>query len=122
MPENSTGCYRPRKIITSFEAEEQRLDGHGGMVYSVCWSPDGTRLASAAGDKTVRIWNVKTGQEEQCLKGHANWVSSVNWSPDGTRLASASYDHTVRIWNGSTGQEEQRLDGHGGMVYSVCWS
>jgi predicted GTPase len=66
----------------------------------VCWSPDGTRLASASWDKTVRIWNGSTGKEEQRLEGHSSGVYSVSWSPDGTRLATASNDNTVRIWNG----------------------
>jgi WD40 repeat protein len=56
------------------------------------WSPDGTRLASAANDKTVRVWDPETGTELHQLSGHTNSVVSVAWSPDGTRLASASED------------------------------
>jgi len=32
------------------------LNGHADHFYSVCWSPDGSRLASASADETVRVW------------------------------------------------------------------
>ncbi len=71
---------------------------------SVAWSPDGSQLASASDDKTVRIWDARTGQEVSQLQGHSDRVRSVAWSPDGSQLASASDDKTVRIWDASTDQ------------------
>ena len=43
------------------------LEGHTSGVNSIAWSPDGSRLASASGDKTVRIWNPATGQSVSTL-------------------------------------------------------
>ncbi|HET9253889.1 MAG TPA: hypothetical protein VFO16_01645, partial [Pseudonocardiaceae bacterium] len=63
------------------------------------WSPDGTRLASASTDDTVRVWNPATGQELATLTGHATGVDALAWSPDGTRLASASNEGTICIFN-----------------------
>ncbi len=39
-----------------------------GDVRDVCFSPDGTRIASASHDKMVKLWNVATGQETLTLK------------------------------------------------------
>ncbi len=73
----------------------------------MAWSPDGTKIGSGSSDKTLKIWNAKTGKCESTLTGHALHVSSVAWKNDGTKLASGSYDKTVRIWSvGSAGTFE----------------
>jgi WD40 repeat protein len=74
------------------------LRGHTGNVTSVCFSPDGRRLATASSDKTVKVWDTRTGQELLTVRGHTDAVNSVCFSPDGQRLATASSDKTVKVW------------------------
>ncbi len=67
-------------------------------VLAVAFSPDGTLLASAGVDRTVRIWETATGAVVRTLTGHTSRVSAVAFSPDGTLLASAGNDLKVRLW------------------------
>jgi eukaryotic-like serine/threonine-protein kinase len=68
-------------------------------IYSMDFSPDGSRLATAGDDSTIVIWDTETWSRLAELRGHTQYVSSVSFSPDGSRLASASGDGTIRIWN-----------------------
>jgi WD40 repeat protein len=100
----------------------QTLEGHSSRVWSVAFSHDSTRLASASGDSTVKIWDASSGACLQTLEGHGNTVNSVAFSHDSTRLASASDDSTVKIWDASSGACLQTLEGHSSTVNSVAFS
>ena len=78
------------------------LSGHTDDVYSVVYSPDGSRLASGSLDNTIKIWdatvNANTSTPITTLSGHTDNVYSVTFSPDGLKLASGSTDETIKIW------------------------
>ncbi|MBP5975020.1 CHAT domain-containing protein [Brasilonema sp. CT11] len=98
------------------------LKKHTFSVNSVSFSPDGKTLASASYDKTVKLWDVNTGQEVKTLNGHTHSVTSVSFSPDGKTLASASRDKTVKLWDVNSGREIKTLNGHTSYVFSVSFS
>jgi WD40 repeat protein len=87
---------------TSKEGRE-RMEGHSGPVYALAVTPDGHRLISASHDKTIKVWDLRTGGCEATLTRHQGVVSAVAVSSDGTRLASASADCTMKIWDLNTG-------------------
>ena len=72
------------------------VEGHGDMVTSVCFSPDGWRLASGSADETVRLWGAEMGACVKTLEGHGGPVTSLCFSPDGRTVASGSQDLTAR--------------------------
>ncbi len=64
----------------------------------VVFSPDGTRIATAGRDGTMRLWDPETGQELLVLAGHRSGVSAVAFSPEGNRLAAAGEDGSIRLY------------------------
>ncbi|MDM3857430.1 MAG: hypothetical protein PT120_21700 [Aphanizomenon gracile PMC649.10] len=99
---------------------QKTLNGHSDLVRSVAYSPDGQTLASGSGDKTIKLWDVKTGNLLQTLTGHSDLVLSVAYSPDGQTLASEGDD--IKLWNVKTGKLLQTLEGHSSSVWSVAYS
>ena len=65
------------------------LKGHTGHVYWASFSPDGSRIVTASGDRTANVWDARTGAVVLTLKGHADAVHSASFSPDGSRIVTA---------------------------------
>ena len=93
----SSSPNQPSKTLGETFSPNLTLKGHSDSVWAVAISPDGKMLASVSTDKTIKLWNLATGQELRTLKGHSDWVNSVAFSPDGKTLASGSSDKTVKL-------------------------
>jgi hypothetical protein len=103
-------------------ASLKRLDdadrgrGHSRKVNSVAVSGDGRRAVSASEDRTLKVWDVRTGRELLTLSGHSEGVMAVAMSEDGQRAVSGSFDGTLKVWDLRTGRELLTRSGLSGVM------
>jgi WD40 repeat protein len=66
----------------------------------VCFSPDGTMLASGSmGLGEVILWDIQTGRPRRILKTRTDGIISLAFTPDGKKLLSGSVDGSVKVWD-----------------------
>lgn len=75
------------------------LTGHGQCVQDVVASCDGRFALSGSWDKTIRLWDLNTGQTIRRFVKHTSDVNSVAFSADNRQIVSGSRDKTIRLWN-----------------------
>lgn len=92
------------------------LTGHDHTISSIRFTPAGTHLLSASRDKTVRVWEVKTGYCVRTIYGHSEWVKCVSPSWDSQYVVSGSIDQTARVSNILTGENKLAFVGHDHVV------
>jgi len=92
------------------------------MVLCVAFSPDGARLAAGSADRTIRLFEAKSGRQAHVLRNHADWVQTISYSPDGAHILSASRDRTVRISSASSGELEATYTGYETAVFAAIFS
>jgi WD40 repeat protein len=62
-------------------------------------SSDGAYALSSSWDKTLRLWELATGNTTRTFVGHTNDVLSVSFSADNRQIVSGSRDRTIKLWN-----------------------
>jgi len=70
-------------------------EGHTGVVR--CLQTDGSRILSAADDKTIKVWDLPTGRRLVTLRSHSDGVTCLQFND--FYIVSGSYDKTVKLWD-----------------------
>jgi WD40 repeat protein len=88
-------------------ASQKRLHlllGHENSANCVAFSPDGRLLATGSADRTIRIWNVDTGDVKHVISAHRDEIDSLAFSPDGRTIASGGGTGTIAFSHVETGR------------------
>ncbi|XP_059852693.1 notchless protein homolog 1 isoform X3 [Delphinus delphis] len=99
-----------------------RMTGHQALINQVLFSADSRVIASASFDKSIKLWDGRTGKYLASLRGHVAAVYQIAWSADSRLLVSGSSDSTLKVWDVKAQKLATDLPGHADEVYAVDWS
>ena len=103
--------------------EVEKLKGHRGYITCLQFHPlESWLLASSSGDRTVRIWDLKTFKCTGVLMSHKKICFTVAWSQDGNFIASGGADKHVKLWDAPKKRFICTLKWHSNWVNSVAFS
>lgn len=82
----------------------KEIPAHTYTINDISLHPSGQIFATAARDRTVRLWQVSNQKllkvlDWQKFKGHEHSVNTITWDATGEYLISGSDDRTICIWN-----------------------
>lgn len=102
---------------------DRRLEGHSGFVSDVALSNNGEYVVSSSWDKSLRLWNLKSGESVAKFLGHTKDVLSVAFSPDNRQIVSGGRDNVLKMWNvKGECMYTNTADGHSDWVSCVRFS
>lgn len=79
--------------------------GHKGDILDIAFNRDGSFMATASADKTIKIWQVPSGEVIKTFEGHTDAVRYVRFVQDDKLLISVSEDLSTRVWEIETGKQ-----------------
>jgi WD40 repeat protein len=101
-------------IIASWSA-------HDDTIFGLDFSRDGTQVATAGGDRLIKIWDLATHKELARLEGHSAQVLSVAFNADATEVVSGGADKELNVWDVKSREKVISLGSHTSAVHAVSW-
>ncbi len=108
--------------------ELKHLAGHNGAIFALAFARNGQLLASASGDRTVKLWDVKTGERLDTRGESLKEIHTLAFQPNGRRLAAGGVDNRIRVWQiGKSAKEGDNpllysRFAHEGAIVRLAWS
>jgi WD40 repeat protein len=123
-------------ISSIISAEEEPIlvidpQGHSAMIRDIMFTPDGKTLISVSLDKTIRLWDVVTGDLIKTLRGQIGdgeegMLNAGALSPDGNTIAVGGYGSGgvdyIQIFNLATSEQIGLLTGHTNVIIALAFS
>uniref|UniRef100_A0A7I4AZV3 Denticleless protein homolog n=1 Tax=Physcomitrium patens TaxID=3218 RepID=A0A7I4AZV3_PHYPA len=99
----NTRLQLPTFMATNYETDKIRLKSwmaHTNAIFDVSWIQDDTRILTASGDQTVRLWDVESHKALGVMRGHSGSVKSLCAHPSNAEIfASGSRDGSIALWD-----------------------
>jgi WD40 repeat protein len=115
------GDTRLEVLAVDGSGERRALPGHPEPINSIRFSRDGTRMITASGDGTVRLWDARTWAVLDSLP-HGSPVHEAMFSPDGAWITTVASDSVARLWRSDGSGAPLLLDGGGHGIADVAFS
>lgn len=96
------------------------ISGHLGWVRSVAVEPNNKWFVSGSGDRTIKVWDLASGQLRLTLTGHISTVRGLAVSPRHPYLFSCGEDKMVKCWDLETNKVIRHYHGHLSGVYTLA--
>jgi WD40 repeat protein len=111
MPDNRTlvvagSSTESLQVADTTTRTVRELRGHSGVVHALSVFPGGGALATGGEDRTVKVWDLASGEVRHNLRGYGQRVRAVSWTPDGKVLVTSSADGALIVWDAAAGYQQ----------------
>ena len=80
---------RPHLVISAPDTE----------IWNLACLPDGRRVVIGSGDRTVKVWNLESGEQEGTTMEHENEMVDVAVTRDGKTIISSDWTGSIKMWD-----------------------
>src|SRR5690606_21550545 len=93
------GCLSPTRCRVDDLEYQLRLEGHSARVQDATFSSDGTLIATAGADQTVRVWDTASGQQLSIHRGLGRPATAAAWTPSGEFIVAGDANGSLRVFD-----------------------
>jgi hypothetical protein len=120
LPRDSLG--EDTRATGGGESTDIPFHAHHEGTRGLAFAPTGLRAASVGADRTIRLWELTTGQQLRHFDGYTDEVNCIAFAPDNRSMIIGGRDRTIRLGHLESGKEVRRFVGHTDAVHTVAIS